>query len=93
MMSINFDHRLSSDQYACRISEYFIMEANTMNPDQTAPKGAVCSGFILLAILATKVHKHTAIVVNKGKRLKLLIFLTVTHLILLCFTVYVCDLI
>ena len=27
----------------------FIMEANSMNPDQTAPKGAVWSGFILFA--------------------------------------------
>ena len=28
----------------------FIMEANNMNPDQTAPFGAVWSGFILFAI-------------------------------------------
>ena len=28
----------------------FIMEANTMNPDQTAPKGAVWSGSIVFAL-------------------------------------------
>ena len=31
----------------------FFMEANNINPDHTAPKGAVWSGFILFAILAT----------------------------------------
>ena len=32
-------------------SDYFLItEANTMNPDQTAPKGAVWSGSILFAI-------------------------------------------
>ena len=35
------------------------MEANTMNYDQTAPKGAVWSGFILFAIYATKLNKQT----------------------------------
>ena len=29
-----------------------------MNPGQTAPKGAVWSGFVLFAIKATKVHKQ-----------------------------------
>ena len=45
------------------------MEANTLNPDQTAPKGAVCSGSILFEIMATKVHKQMTNVVNGGKRL------------------------
>ena len=31
------------------------MEANTMNPDQTAPLGAVRSGSILFAVYASKV--------------------------------------
>ena len=31
----------------------FIMKANTINSDQTAPRGAVWSGSILFAILAT----------------------------------------
>ena len=33
-----------------------IMEENTLNPDQTAPKGAALSGFILFKIEASKVH-------------------------------------
>ena len=50
----------------------FIIEANTMNPDQTAPKGAVWSGSLLFAILATKVHikqmrMQTTTVVLDGK--------------------------
>ena len=38
----------------------FTTEANTINLDQTAPKGkgAVCSWSILFEIKATKVHKH-----------------------------------
>ena len=32
--------------------------ANTMNPDQTAPAGAVWSGFILIALLVMKFIKH-----------------------------------
>ena len=44
-----------------------------MNPDETAPKGAVWSGFILFANQATKVHKQkreqTTIAVNSEKRL------------------------
>ena len=34
-----------------------IMKENTLNPDQTAPKGAVLSGFILFKIEASKVHE------------------------------------
>ena len=34
------------------------MEVNNINPDQTAPKGAVRSGFILFEILATPDHKQ-----------------------------------
>ena len=30
--------------------DYFTKEANTMNPDQTAPKGALLSGSIVFAI-------------------------------------------
>ena len=44
------------------------MDANTMNPDQTAP------GFILFAIKATEVYKQMrqqmTIVVNNGKSIK-----------------------
>ena len=35
-----------------------IMDANYMNPDQTAPKGAVWFGSILFAFVAIKVHKQ-----------------------------------
>ena len=35
----------------------FIMEANTMKPNQTDPLRTVCSGSILFAISATKEHK------------------------------------
>ena len=50
-----------SAYYVCCIYSYalqtsFITEGNTMNPDQTASKEAVWSGFILFEILATKVH-------------------------------------
>ena len=44
------------------------MKANTMNPDQTAPNGAVWTGFILFAIMATEVHKQMTIIMNGGKR-------------------------
>ena len=36
--------------YTNALSTNFITEANTMNPDQTAPLGAVWSGFIVFAI-------------------------------------------
>ena len=36
--------------YSNAIQTNFIMETNTMNPDRTAPKGAIRSGFILFAI-------------------------------------------
>ena len=45
-----------------------------MNPNQTAPKGAVWSGFIMFAILANKVNKQMTIVVkgeNIGLRLNM----------------------
>ena len=56
--------------YSNALSNTFTREANTMNPDQTAPKGAVRSVFIMCAIKATKVHKQMreqAIVVNGWK--------------------------
>ena len=45
-------HKMSSAYYLCckysdALQTNFIMEANTMNPDQIAPKGAVWSGSIL----------------------------------------------
>ena len=40
--------------YSNEIQTNFFMDANTMNPDQTAPKGAVWSGVILFAISANK---------------------------------------
>ena len=44
------------------------METNTINPDQTAPEGAVRSGSIVFAIKATKEHqqikKQVTIVMN-----------------------------
>ena len=44
-----------------------IIEANTMNPDQTAPlKGAVWSVFILFAIKASIVYKQISEQRNKG---------------------------
>ena len=36
----------------------FFMEANNMNHDQAAPKGAVWSGSILFAIVATLEYKQ-----------------------------------
>ena len=36
----------------------FTMEANTMNPDQTAPTGAVWCGSMLFAIKVTKIHSR-----------------------------------
>ena len=52
----------------------YFMKANTVNPVQTAPKGAVLSWFIVFAISATtlnhKMSKQIPIVVNSGKRLK-----------------------
>ena len=49
-----------SAYYVCcifsnEIQNTFTLEANTMNPDKAAPKGAVWSGFILFAIYASKV--------------------------------------
>ena len=56
--------------YLTALQNNFIIDANTINPDQTATK----SGFILLAKLATKLHKQmreqTAFVVNGGKRVE-----------------------
>ena len=48
---------MSSAFYVCCIysnmfQETVAMEANTMNSDQTAPKGAVWSGFMVFAMLA-----------------------------------------
>ena len=39
-------------------SRNFLPSNKPMNPDQTAPKGAVSSGFILFAIKAAQVHKQ-----------------------------------
>ena len=44
-----------------------IMESYTMNPDQTAPEGAVWSGCILFAIYATEVDKQMKADDNCGK--------------------------
>ena len=55
--SPSFILKMASAYYVCCIyskhTSDLIMEANTMNPDQTAPKGAVWSGSILFAIYAT----------------------------------------
>ena len=61
--------------YSNALQNTFVMEANTMNPDQTAPKGAVWSGSILFAIKIIKVHKQmreqtTIIVINSGEKVK-----------------------
>ena len=37
----------------------FLMEANNMSPDQTAPLGAVWTQFILFAVYAIKEHEQT----------------------------------
>ena len=54
-LSINFRKELRKNDFFfayipmhSRLS--FIMDGKTMNPDQTAPKGAVRLGFILFAI-------------------------------------------
>ena len=46
------------DAQKCTPDFFFIIEANTMNPDQTAPMGAVWSGSIVFAKSATKVHQQ-----------------------------------
>ena len=48
---------------------YFIVEANTMNPEQTAPLGAVRSGSILFAIRLENMvmEEQTTKVVTGGK--------------------------
>ena len=57
--------------------EYFFMEANTINPDQTVPGeiGAVWSCTILFAIQANKMHarmrEQTTNVVKGGKRVSI----------------------
>ena len=45
-------------KHLCALHKTVRIYANTMDPDQTASKGAVCSGFILLAIKAITVHKQ-----------------------------------
>ena len=47
-------HLIITVMISCTPTCFFSqLEANSMNPDQTAPKGAVWSGCILFAILAT----------------------------------------
>ena len=52
------------------------MVANTMNPDQTAPREAVWPGSILFATYTSKVYgqasEQTTTVMNNGKMVKLL---------------------
>ena len=54
-----------------RLHVLLALKSNSMNPNQTAHKRAVWSGFLLFAIKATKVHhqmtKQTTIVVNGWK--------------------------
>ena len=55
---------MSSAYFVSYINSYagkktFTSEANTMNPDQTAPKGAVWSWFMLFAIYATLKDSET----------------------------------
>ena len=47
--------RTGSHILKCR-PDYFYLEANSTNPDQPAPNGAVWSGFILFAIKAAKIY-------------------------------------
>ena len=49
-------------------TENFYQEANTMNPDQTAPKRAVWSGSILFAIGYQSTEAVKKAVVKSGKR-------------------------
>ena len=49
---------MSGVRYGMYASGHLFIEANTMNPDQTATKGVVCSGSILFAIQAFKVYKQ-----------------------------------
>ena len=44
--------------YSNAFQNIFTMDKNTMNPNQNAPKGAVWSRSILLAIYATNVNKQ-----------------------------------
>ena len=52
------------------------MDAKTMSPDQTAPKGTVWSGSILFAMYVTKVRKlmteQRTIVMDGKKRVTIL---------------------
>ena len=40
---------MSSAEYSCRLQTYFCIQSNSVDPDQTAPKGAVWSGSTLFA--------------------------------------------
>ena len=64
--------------------DYFIMAANTMNHNQTAPTGAVWSWSILFVIKPVKVHeqmrRQTIVVVNGGKMVNLLLHCTMKYL-------------
>ena len=44
---------------SCLLSAYVAYVANNMDPDQTAPKGAVWSGFILFAFIKKSSLKCT----------------------------------
>ena len=83
--------------YSDALQNIFTMEANTLDPDQTAPSGAVWSGSILFTkFQASKVHKQmkepTTIVVIGGKALKvenlsLIQYQTESNLCLECYSI------
>ena len=63
---------------------YFCIQANSVDPDQTAPRGAVWSGSTLLAKMTFKNHKQmtkqTTIVVIGSLRVKYPLLLVVMWL-------------
>ena len=66
---------MSSIYVVCRIflqtfQTYFCIQANSVDPDQTAPKAAVWSGSTLFAKMTFKMTKQTTIVVIGSLRVK-----------------------
>ena len=53
----------SAEVFCCKwspnITDEFIIEANSVDPEQTAPTGAVWSGSILFAIEASQTFQQT----------------------------------
>ena len=50
---------LSAEYFLQTFQTYFCIQANSVDPDQTAPKGAVWSGSTLFAKMTFLNHKQT----------------------------------